>query len=165
MTLAYNIIKDEHFDPNLDTELEPYEYHIGPVLVPITRFVLFWSVAICGLNCMILKFPINGMMCCICMMDMHMGQQVMTSLAKCVALQERVGGWEWADMMMVVAYNERVDFIRELEAVSGVATAVKTTEFLNDAMWKDDRMMQRLRKLHMDVDLMPYEKEKFTEKL
>ncbi|GKB65376.1 hypothetical protein Tco_0921562 [Tanacetum coccineum] len=88
----------------------------------------------------------------------------MTSLVKCVALQERVGGWEWADMMalccknateedselarhmgvllqeMVAAYDDRVDFIRELEAVPGIAAA-------------------------MDADLMAYEKEKFTEKL
>nr|GFC54451.1 hypothetical protein [Tanacetum cinerariifolium] len=80
----------------------------------------------------------------------------MTSLVKCAALQERVGGWEWADMMarmgvllqeMVAAYDDRVDFIQELEAVLGIAAAVKTAEFLNDALWKDDRKIQRLRKL------------------
>nr|GEW22993.1 hypothetical protein [Tanacetum cinerariifolium] len=110
----------------------------------------------------------------------------MTSLEKCVALQERVGNWEWADMIalycrnsteedsefarrmsvllqeMVAAYDKRVDFIRELETVSCVAATVKTTEFLNDALWKDDRRMQRLRKLQMNADLMAYEKEKFT---
>ncbi|GKB58648.1 hypothetical protein Tco_0914834 [Tanacetum coccineum] len=57
-----------------------------------------------------------------------------------LALQERVGGWEWADMMVV-------DFIRELEAVLGVAAAVKTAEFLNDPLCKDDRRIQRLWKL------------------
>ncbi|GKE39038.1 hypothetical protein Tco_1462443 [Tanacetum coccineum] len=31
------------------------------------------------------------------------------------------------------AYDDRVDFIRELEAVPGIAAAVKTAEFLNDA--------------------------------
>ncbi|GJQ97611.1 FAR1-related sequence 5-like protein [Tanacetum coccineum] len=66
---------------------------------------------------------------------------------------------------MEVAYNERVDFIKELEAVPGVDAAVKTAEFLNDALWKDERRLQRLRKLRMDADLMAYEKEKFTEKL
>ncbi|GJV51778.1 hypothetical protein Tco_1447519 [Tanacetum coccineum] len=66
---------------------------------------------------------------------------------------------------MEVAYDERLDFIRELEAVPFVAAAVKTAEFLNNALWKDDRRMQRLRKLRMDADLMAYEKEKFTEKL
>ncbi|GJW14103.1 hypothetical protein Tco_0018236 [Tanacetum coccineum] len=83
---------------------------------------------------------------------------VMTSLVKCTALQERVGGWEWADMKalycknpveedsefarrmgvllqeMVVAYDDRVDFIRELEVVPGIAASVKTDEFLNDAL-------------------------------
>ncbi|GKB56044.1 hypothetical protein Tco_0912230 [Tanacetum coccineum] len=41
---------------------------------------------------------------------------------------------------MVVAYDDRVDFIRELKAVPGIAAA-------------------------MDADLMACEKEKFTEKL
>ncbi|GJT44896.1 hypothetical protein Tco_0953611 [Tanacetum coccineum] len=113
----------------------------------------------------------------------------MTSLAKCMALKEHVGGWEWADIMALycrnvveedsefvrrmgvllqeieATYNERTDFIKELEAVLGVDAAVKTTEFLNDALWKDERRLQRLHKLRMDVDLMAYEKEKFTEKL
>ncbi|GJX65224.1 hypothetical protein Tco_0299567 [Tanacetum coccineum] len=113
----------------------------------------------------------------------------MTSLVKCATLQERVDGWEWADMMvlycknaaeedsefarrmgvllqeMVAAYDDRVDFIRELEAVPSIAAAVKTAEFLNDSLWKDDRRIQRSRKLQMDADLMAYEKEKFTEKL
>ncbi|GKF15591.1 hypothetical protein Tco_0057053, partial [Tanacetum coccineum] len=115
-------------------------------------------------------------------------EQVMTSLAKCAALKERVGDWEWAYLMalycrnaaeedsefvrrmgvlleeMEAAYNERVD-IKELEAVPGVDATVKTAEFLNDALWKDERRLQRLRKLRMDADLMAYEKEKFTEKL
>ncbi|GKC68061.1 hypothetical protein Tco_1100659, partial [Tanacetum coccineum] len=66
---------------------------------------------------------------------------------------------------MVAAYDDRVDFIREMEAVPGIAAAVKTAKFLNDALWKDDRRIQRLWKLQMDADLMAYEKEKFTEKL
>ncbi|GJR23426.1 hypothetical protein Tco_0971953 [Tanacetum coccineum] len=122
-------------------------------------------------------------------MTSMMSKQGMTSLAKCAALKERVGGWEWADMMLLysrnaveedsefarrmgvflqemeAAYNERVDFIKELEAVSGVDATVKTTEFLIDAMWKDERRLQRLRKLQMDAHIMAYEKEKFTEKL
>nr|GEV76931.1 hypothetical protein [Tanacetum cinerariifolium] len=44
---------------------------------------------------------------------------------------------------MVAAYDDRVDFIQELEAVPGIAAAVKTAEFLNDALWKDDRKIQR----------------------
>ncbi|GKA36415.1 hypothetical protein Tco_0722906, partial [Tanacetum coccineum] len=85
-------------------------------------------------------------------------EQVLTSLAKCAALKERVGDWEWADIMvlycqnaaeedsefarrmgilleeMEAAYNERVDFIKELEVVPGVDAVVKTAEFLNDAL-------------------------------
>ncbi|GKG18541.1 hypothetical protein Tco_0372839 [Tanacetum coccineum] len=113
----------------------------------------------------------------------------MTSLAKCAALKERVGGWEWADMMalycrnvakedskferrigvllqeMEAAYDERADFIKELEVVPGVDAVIKTTEFLNDTLWKDERRLQRLRKLRMDTDLMAYEKKKLTQKL
>ncbi|GKG49152.1 hypothetical protein Tco_0515604, partial [Tanacetum coccineum] len=67
-------------------------------------------------------------------------KQGMPSLIKCAALKERVGVWEWADMMMLYCrnvaeedsefarrmgvllremearYNERVDFITELSA-------------------------------------------------
>ncbi|GJR34593.1 hypothetical protein Tco_1210277 [Tanacetum coccineum] len=125
-----------------------------------------------------------------CVLDVLLDRkQGMTSLAKCAALKERVGGWEWADMMLLysrnaaeedsefarrmgvllqemeAAYNERVDFIKELEAVPGVDAAVKTAEFLIDALWKDERRLQRLRKLQMDAHIMAYEKEKFTEKL
>nr|GEW28991.1 hypothetical protein [Tanacetum cinerariifolium] len=87
----------------------------------------------------------------------QLAKQVMTSLVKCTALQERVGGWEWTDMMalycknvaedsefvrrmgvllqeMVAAYDDRVDFIQELEAVSGILVVVKIAEFLNDAL-------------------------------
>nr|GEY63662.1 hypothetical protein [Tanacetum cinerariifolium] len=44
---------------------------------------------------------------------------------------------------MEAAYDERADFIKELEVVSGVDVAVKTAEFLNDALWKDERRLQR----------------------
>ncbi|GJW01100.1 hypothetical protein Tco_1556351 [Tanacetum coccineum] len=112
----------------------------------------------------------------------------MMSLTKCMALKERVGDWQWADMMalycrnaseedsefarrvgvlfeeMEAAYKERVDFIKELEAVSGVDAAVETAEFLKDVLWKDERRLQRLCKLRMDADLMAYDKKKFAEK-
>ncbi|GJV54519.1 hypothetical protein Tco_1450260 [Tanacetum coccineum] len=94
--------------------------------------------------------------------------KVITSLAKCAALQERVGGWEWADMMALYCQNaveEDNEFARRMDAVPGVAAAVKTAEFLNEALWKDDRRIQRLWKLQIDANLMAYEKEKFTEKL
>ncbi|GJX93468.1 ALP1-like protein [Tanacetum coccineum] len=84
--------------------------------------------------------------------------QVTQEIVNRTARLKRVGGWEWADMMvlycqnaaeedsefarcigvllqeMVAAYDDRVDFIRELEAVPGIAAAVKTAEFLNDAL-------------------------------
>ncbi|GJX33437.1 hypothetical protein Tco_0243292 [Tanacetum coccineum] len=112
----------------------------------------------------------------------------MTSLTKCMALKERVGDWEWVDMMalycrnaaeednefarrvgvlleeMEAAYKERVDFIKELKAVPDVDAAVKTAEFLNNVLWKDERRLQRLCKLRMDADIMAYDKEKFDEK-
>nr|GEV86075.1 endoglucanase 25-like [Tanacetum cinerariifolium] len=61
---------------------------------------------------------------------------------------------------MESAYDERANFIKELKVVPGVDAAVKTAEFLNDALWKDERRLQRLCKLRMDADLMAYEKEK-----
>nr|GEW49742.1 hypothetical protein [Tanacetum cinerariifolium] len=39
--------------------------------------------------------------------------------------------------------RKMVDFIKELEAMSGVDVAVKTAEFLNDVLWKDERRLQR----------------------
>nr|GEU72137.1 leucine-rich repeat protein [Tanacetum cinerariifolium] len=108
--------------------------------VPVrSMIVLFWTIAICGLNSMMLNLARSRMMCCICLIDMHMEEQVMTSLTKCAALKERVGDWDWADMMVLycrnaadedsefarrmgvlleekeAAYNERVYFIKELE--------------------------------------------------
>ncbi|GKE51338.1 hypothetical protein Tco_1486494 [Tanacetum coccineum] len=32
-------------------------------------------------------------------------KQGMSSLVKCAALKERVGGWEWADMMVLYCRN------------------------------------------------------------
>ncbi|GJX99490.1 hypothetical protein Tco_0356509 [Tanacetum coccineum] len=101
----------------------------------------------------------------------------MSWLPKCVALKERVGGWEWKDMMvlycqmfaaedykfakrikllleeMLAAYEERVDFIRELEIVPDVAAAVKTTEFLNETLWKDDKRLHFIRELETVPDV------------
>ncbi|GJZ70052.1 hypothetical protein Tco_0633602, partial [Tanacetum coccineum] len=65
----------------------------------------------------------------------------MTSMPKCGALRDAVGGWDWVKMMslycqsnehnfagrlsdllqeMINAYDEKVEFIRELEVVSGI---------------------------------------------
>nr|GFA51865.1 hypothetical protein [Tanacetum cinerariifolium] len=83
----------------------------------------------------------------------HAVMRVMTSLPKCGALRDAVGGWDWVDMMvlfckrsaaedakflrriselrqeMVMAYDDKVDFIRELEAVPNIDVAVKTARF------------------------------------
>ncbi|GJR32973.1 hypothetical protein Tco_1109205 [Tanacetum coccineum] len=48
---------------------------------------------------------------------------------------------------MVSAYDDKVDFIRELEAVPGIDAAVKTAEFLNENLWKDDKRLRKLRNI------------------
>ncbi|GKA98463.1 hypothetical protein Tco_0826400 [Tanacetum coccineum] len=63
----------------------------------------------------------------------------MMSLVKCAALQERVGGWEWADMMALYCKNHA-----EEDSEFARCMAVKTYEFLNDALWKDDRRIKSL---------------------
>nr|GEV55881.1 hypothetical protein [Tanacetum cinerariifolium] len=74
----------------------------------------------------------------------------MTSMPKCGALRDVVGGWDWVQMMslycegcaadgrnfvgrlsdllqdMINAYDQKVEFIRELEALPCIAAAVKT---------------------------------------
>ncbi|GJY04880.1 hypothetical protein Tco_0370820 [Tanacetum coccineum] len=80
----------------------------------------------------------------------------MASLPKCWALQERVGGWEWE---MVVAYDEKVHFIRELEYVPGVIAVVKMTKFLNEKLWKDDRRLQKLRNIEMPAEEIAFDKD------
>ncbi|GJV71859.1 hypothetical protein Tco_1491854 [Tanacetum coccineum] len=67
---------------------------------------------------------------------------------------------------MVAAYDDRVDFIRELEAVPGIAIAVKTAEFLNDALWKDDRRIQReINALCVRATAIVDERESFVDEL
>ncbi|GKD15490.1 hypothetical protein Tco_1199897 [Tanacetum coccineum] len=51
----------------------------------------------------------------------------------------------WSVAEIVVAYDDKVDFIRELEAVPGIDAAVKTVEFLNENLWKDDKRLRKLR--------------------
>ncbi|GKB03351.1 hypothetical protein Tco_0831440 [Tanacetum coccineum] len=89
---------------------------------------------------------------------------------------ERVGGREWVDMMvlycqrsaaddrqfanrisallqeMIATYDDKMDFIRELEAVPGVNLAVKTTEFFNETLWKDDKRLRKLQNMEMDAN-------------
>ncbi|GKE51283.1 hypothetical protein Tco_1486439, partial [Tanacetum coccineum] len=60
---------------------------------------------------------------------------------------------------MESAYDEKVNFIRELEAVSGVDAAAKTADFLNENLWKDDKWVRKLRNMEMDSNLLAFEKE------
>ncbi|GJU49047.1 hypothetical protein Tco_1218602, partial [Tanacetum coccineum] len=80
--------------------------------------------------------------------------------------------WEWADMMvlycrrsatedhefatllweMTVAREDMVDFVQELEIVSGVIVPVKTTEFLNKTLVKDDGRLFELPNLEREAE-------------
>ncbi|GJY40371.1 hypothetical protein Tco_0427641 [Tanacetum coccineum] len=108
---------------------------------------------------------------------------------ECGALRDAVGGWDWPRMMVLYcqksaeddrsfarrlndllqemesAYDEKVNFIRELEAVSGVDAVAKTTDFLNENLWKDDKWVRKLRSIEMNANLLAFEKERFIEKL
>ncbi|GKA69237.1 hypothetical protein Tco_0775301 [Tanacetum coccineum] len=53
---------------------------------------------------------------------------------------------------MIVAYDDKLDFIQELEAMLGVIAAVKTAEFLNETLWKDDMRLRKLQNMEMDAD-------------
>ncbi|GJU18302.1 hypothetical protein Tco_1146268 [Tanacetum coccineum] len=65
---------------------------------------------------------------------------VMSSMMSCAGVPIRKEDSEFARRMgvllqeMVAAYDDRVDFVWELEVVPGIAAAVKTAEFLNDAL-------------------------------
>ncbi|GJQ90940.1 hypothetical protein Tco_0002079 [Tanacetum coccineum] len=66
---------------------------------------------------------------------------------------------------MVVAYDDRVDFIRVLESVTGVIAAVKTAKFLNEIFWKDDRKLQKLWNMEMVAKEMAFDKDCFIQNL
>ncbi|GJV15328.1 hypothetical protein Tco_1360651 [Tanacetum coccineum] len=83
----------------------------------------------------------------------------MTSLVKCAALQERVG--------VVAAYDDMVDFIQELKAVPGTTAAVKTAEFLNDALEisEDLRLAREINALCAHATAIVDERESFIDEL
>ncbi|GJX25374.1 hypothetical protein Tco_0231670 [Tanacetum coccineum] len=110
----------------------------------------------------------------------------MTSMPKCGALCDAVGGWDWVQMMtlycqssvedernfagrlsdllqeMINAYHKKMDSIRELEAVSGIATVVKTAEFLNGNLWKGDKRIRKLCNMNIDVGMKADQMENFV---
>nr|GEV46530.1 putative reverse transcriptase domain-containing protein [Tanacetum cinerariifolium] len=45
-----------------------------------------------------------------------------------------------------------VEFIQDLESVPGVVAAIKTTNFVNENLWKDDMRLQNLRNIEMDAE-------------
>ncbi|GJT39687.1 hypothetical protein Tco_0939552 [Tanacetum coccineum] len=111
----------------------------------------------------------------------------MTSMPKCGALHDAVGGWDWVQMMslhcqssiadernfarrlrnllqeMINAYDKKVEFIRELEVLSGIATTVKTAEFLNENLWKDDKRIRKLRNMNIDAGMKADQMENFCD--
>ncbi|GKC09084.1 hypothetical protein Tco_1000694, partial [Tanacetum coccineum] len=51
---------------------------------------------------------------------------------------------------MVVAYDDKVDFIQELEVVPNIDAAVKTARFLKENLSNDDKRVQKL--LNMEIE-------------
>ncbi|GKD30079.1 hypothetical protein Tco_1240857 [Tanacetum coccineum] len=66
---------------------------------------------------------------------------------------------------MVNVYDEKVDFIRELEVMAGVDEAAKTLKFLNENLWKDEKRLRMLRNMEADAGTKADEMERFVEKL
>ncbi|GJW83077.1 hypothetical protein Tco_0156222 [Tanacetum coccineum] len=89
----------------------------------------------------------------------------MTSMPKCGALCDAVGRWDWVQMMSLYCQSSAADeqFIRELEVVPGIVAAVKTAEFLNENLWKDDKMIRKLRNMNIDAGMKADEMENFDQ--
>ncbi|GJU24124.1 hypothetical protein Tco_1162745 [Tanacetum coccineum] len=66
---------------------------------------------------------------------------------------------------MEIAYGEKLDFIRELEGVPVVDVAAKTAKFLNDKLWKDDKILTKLHNTEILARDYGYQKEEFVERL
>ncbi|GJW04793.1 hypothetical protein Tco_1563649 [Tanacetum coccineum] len=107
----------------------------------------------------------------------------------CGALRDALGRWEWVDMMvlfckrstaeeakfsrkisklrqeMVVAYDDKVDFIRELEVVPNIDDAVKTTRFLKENLSNDDKRVQKLLNIEIEAGISSDQKSHFIQTL
>nr|GEY70996.1 reverse transcriptase domain-containing protein [Tanacetum cinerariifolium] len=129
-----------------------------------------------------------------------LSEQVIMSLTKCMALKERVSDWEWADMMalycqnaveedskfarrvgvllkeMEAVYKERVDFIKELEAVIEMFVDEldmlaerhvpdKIANFIKQIQGKYIPNLMKLQILGREFELKAQEKGIFIEKL
>ncbi|GJV88532.1 hypothetical protein Tco_1532470 [Tanacetum coccineum] len=135
--------------------------------------------------------PAETINCCVSNACIHslLKKRIMTSIPKCGALRDAVGGWDSVQMMslycqisaadernfsgrlsdllqeMINAYDKKVEFIRELEAVPGITAAVKTGEFLNENLWKDDKRIRKLHNMNINAGMKADEMENFIHKL
>ncbi|GKA87188.1 hypothetical protein Tco_0808899 [Tanacetum coccineum] len=67
-----------------------------------------------------------------------------------------------AGVEMVAAYDDKLDFIRELDVMSGVDAAVKTTEFLNETLL---RLAREINGLCAGLTAVIEEREQFSDEL
>ncbi|GKF37887.1 hypothetical protein Tco_0114645 [Tanacetum coccineum] len=78
----------------------------------------------------------------------------MTSMPKCGALCDAVGRWDWVQMMSLYCQSSAAD--------ERIVAAVKTAEFLNENLWKDDKMIRKLRNMNIDAGMKADEMENFV---
>ncbi|GJX48311.1 hypothetical protein Tco_0273501 [Tanacetum coccineum] len=69
----------------------------------------------------------------------------------------------WQDMVM--AYDDKVNFIRELEAVPNIDAAVKTAKFLTDNLSTDDKRVRELINIEIEIELSSEHKGYFSQTL
>ncbi|GJW09058.1 hypothetical protein Tco_1571481 [Tanacetum coccineum] len=78
----------------------------------------------------------------------------MTSLPKCGALHDAVGGWDWAQMMIL--------YCRRSAAVDR-DFAIRMSGLLQEI--KDEKRLQKLRNMEIDTVMKADQMERFIEKL
>ncbi|GJZ34980.1 hypothetical protein Tco_0580797 [Tanacetum coccineum] len=117
------------------------------------------------------------------------GGETIAWLPKCEELREAADSLDWVDMMvlyfrrsaaedrkfvsqinmlrgeMIVACQERVCFVQELETVAEASAPQKMTKFLNETQVKDDEKLLHLQNLERETELRAVEKELFIQKL
>ncbi|GJZ36392.1 hypothetical protein Tco_0582583 [Tanacetum coccineum] len=113
----------------------------------------------------------------------------MAWLPRCEELRESTDSSDWVDLLvlyfrrsvaedrkfgrkinrlrgeMILACEERVYFIQELETVSAVIALKKMAEFLNEIQVKDDEKLQQLHNLERETEVRGVVKELFIRKL
>ncbi|GJV23151.1 hypothetical protein Tco_1375846 [Tanacetum coccineum] len=93
--------------------------------------------------------------------------QMMSLYCESLAADERNFAGRLSDLLqeMINAYDKKVEFIQELEAVPGIVATVKTDEFLNENLWKDNKRIQKLRNMNIDAGVKADEMENFAHNL